>query len=597
MLHKLLDYEGGVTGSTVERPAAFAQLELDLVDRIQWRYEVIRPRVLFGDRTAQQRAHETSTHPDTVRTLRRRFQQHGMLGLLPANIEILIRERAGRTPEAVRREIDRLKTLYDGFHYRELARILSGTFGVPFDDRTVKKLWQQSPVSCQERLGWWNYHTHPDRYQARLEVIKLSYRGWDKVSIHRFLRVSRPTVNAWLRRFEAEHLAGLADGRRAPKAPARKIWLSLMVQVYHLQKAHPDAGEFRIWSLLGRSDVSVRTIGRVMAVNRLVYDDIPPVRRQGVKPAPGPHPYKARYRHPYWFIDGRRMDFAIDGVHWWSLIILEGYSRTLLAGMIAPTEATGVALRVLYTACLRYGAPAYLVSDSAGAYTSADFEAVCTRLQIPHKRIVSTQGESDQSWMETHFNVQRRLYDYQVSLARTPAELEPRHQAFIQTYNTIAHQGLLKDHRFPAIPVEILGTARGRVYTPEALARHFAQAVVPRTTNRYGCVTLHSYHFHVEEGLPRTQVLLWVCGEQLRAVVENVVLAEYRCRYDGREHRVQDIREGVFYPTRFASRQGRLIPVTPEDSMVVYRAKPLKRRVSRVSSPLQLLLLEVVATG
>jgi hypothetical protein len=51
-----------------------------------------------------------------------------------------------------------------------------------------------------------------------------------------------------------------------------------------------------------------------------------------------------------------------------------------------------------------------------------------------------------------------------------------------------------------------LGTARGRVYTPEELARHFAQAVLPRTTNRHGCVTLHSYHFYVEEGLPRTQV-------------------------------------------------------------------------------------------
>jgi hypothetical protein len=265
--------------------------------------------------------------------------------------------------------------------------------------------------------------------------------------------------------------------------------------------------------------------------------------------------------------------------------------------MIAPTEATWVALMVLYTACLRYGAPASLVSDSGGAYTSADFEAVCTRLQIQHERIVSTQGESYQNWMETHFNVQRRLYDYQFSLARTPAELEQRHQAFIQTYNTTAHQGLLKDHRVPAIPVEVLGTARGRVYTPEELARHFAQAVVPRTTNRYGCVTLHSYHFYVEEGLPRTQVLLWVCGEQLRAVFENVVLAEYRCRYDGREHRVQDIREGVFYLTRFASRQARLIPLTPEDSMVVYRAKPLRRRVPHISPPPQLLLFEVVTTG
>src|SRR6267142_1230270 len=111
------------------------------------------------------------------------------------------------------------------------------------------------------------------------------------------------------------------------------------------------------------------------------------------------------------------------------------------------TRATWVALMVLYTACLRSGAPRYLVSDSGGAYTSNDFEDICRRLQIQHETIESTQGERDQNLMETHVNIQRRLYDDQVSLARTPTELEPRHQAFIQTYNTTAHQGLLNDRR------------------------------------------------------------------------------------------------------------------------------------------------------
>jgi hypothetical protein len=178
------------------------------------------------------------------------------------------------------------------------------------------------------------------------------------------------------------------------------------------------------------------------------------------------------------------MDCALDGVNWWSLVILEGYPRTILAGMIAPTEATWVALMVLYTACLRYGAPVHLVSDSRGAYTSADFEAVCTRLQIQHETIVSTQGESYLNWMETHFNIQRRLYDYQFSLARTPAAFDQCHQAFIQTDNTTAHQGLLKDRRVPPIPVEVLGAAKGRMYAPEELAHHFSQAVCPQMTNR-----------------------------------------------------------------------------------------------------------------
>jgi hypothetical protein len=41
-----------------------------------------------------------------------------------------------------------------------------------------------------------------------------------------------------------------------------------MVEIYHLQKRYPDAGGFRIWSLRGKSDLSVRTVERIMALNR-----------------------------------------------------------------------------------------------------------------------------------------------------------------------------------------------------------------------------------------------------------------------------------------------------------------------------------------
>src|SRR6059036_2577878 len=75
-------------GLPMDSTAEFAPLQLRSVDQIQWRYEIIRPLVLFADRTATQRAHETATHPDTVRTLHRRFRQQGMVGLLPANVEV-----------------------------------------------------------------------------------------------------------------------------------------------------------------------------------------------------------------------------------------------------------------------------------------------------------------------------------------------------------------------------------------------------------------------------------------------------------------------------------------------------------------------------
>ena len=83
------------------------------------------------------------------------------------------------------------------------------------------------------------------------------------------------------------------------------------------------------------------------------------------------------------------------------------------------------------------------------------------------------------------------------------------------------------------------------------------------------CVTLHSYHCYVEQGLPKTQVFLWVYGQELRAVFDNVVLAEYYCSYDLRAHKVTNIRDGRFPPTRFPSAQGTLIPRHPQDSLIL----------------------------
>jgi hypothetical protein len=243
-------------------------------------------------------------------------------------------------------------------------------------------------------------------------------------------------------------------------------------------------------------------------------------------------------------------------------------------------------LIVLYTACLHEGDPETLISDSDGAFTSTAFEAVLTRLQIRHETIESTKGESYLNWMETHFDIQRRLYDYQFSLTTSPAAFEQAHQIFMATYNTIAPQGLLKDQFDPPIQLEVLGEAKGRTYSPEEISRKFSHDLLPCMTNRYGCVTLHHYHFYVEWGLPTTQVLLRLSGDRLRAVFDNVVVAEYRCQYDWRIRQVKDIRDGVFYSTRYASSQGALSPFNPREILVLYRPWS-ERHHARKASPAQ----------
>jgi hypothetical protein len=92
-------------------------------------------------------------------------------------------------------------------------------------NRELLKTWLQrhehGPMITDDSLGG------APLLNARLQVIKLYYQGWHKGSISRFLRVSRPTVDAWIQRFEAEQFAGLADKKRGPKHP-RKVWLPLM---------------------------------------------------------------------------------------------------------------------------------------------------------------------------------------------------------------------------------------------------------------------------------------------------------------------------------------------------------------------------------
>jgi len=275
-----------------------------------------------------------------------------MLGLLPGHLHIGPAGRRGRVPEAVVQELERLKGLYDGFQCRELARIIFSRLNHRLAHSTVNRLWSQLPPASPQQLPLLYYHSYPERSQARQQVIELYFQGWNKRSISRFLGVARPTINQWIGRFERDNLSSLEDHSRAPKAPVRKVWLPLMLEVYHLQKRHPDAGRFRMWSVLGHTEISVRTVGRVMALNKRVYDDIPHVRRNVAPKDPQPHPYQAKTPHEYWFIDGRIMDFKIDGVQWWSLMVLDGYSRTRLAGAVAPSEASWVALMVLYTACL-----------------------------------------------------------------------------------------------------------------------------------------------------------------------------------------------------------------------------------------------------
>ena len=127
-----------------------------------------------------------------------------------------------------------------------------------------------------------------------------------------------------------------------------------MLEIYHRHKRHPAAGGWRLGRLRGTTARAVRTGARIMARNRQVETDMPGTEALHTPPAlPQPHPFKAPMAHEDWGLDGRMRDCALQGHRWWRLSILDGSSRTMLAGAVAPSEANWSALTVLYRAWQR----------------------------------------------------------------------------------------------------------------------------------------------------------------------------------------------------------------------------------------------------
>jgi hypothetical protein len=67
----------------------------------------------------------------------------------------------------------------------------------------------------------------------------------------------------------------------------------------------------------------------------------------------GPPPSKRPFEHV--FIDIRYLDAKVEGAQLYTCWVLEGYSRTILAGTLAATQDLSLVLRVYYLALLNWG--------------------------------------------------------------------------------------------------------------------------------------------------------------------------------------------------------------------------------------------------
>jgi hypothetical protein len=441
------------------------------------------------------------------------------------------------------------------------------------------------------------FHEFDEAYEARWAVVRMYYQGWNKKSIANLLKLSRKHVTALIQAFERDGFAGLEDKRSRPaNHPHNQMTLPFMDKVFRAQLEYPDAGRFRLHGILeqqlGEDTPSETTVGRAMAHNRLwrhaphpLGQDADPVEKE-----PAELPYPPLYHHQYWFIDIRYL-VRFEGKWVYSICLIEGVSRTILAGMASRYQDEIAILQLLHAALGDYGSPWGIVSDNASVFTAEAFMRVLDGLEIQPCPI--EPGQPWQNLIESQLDVQRRLADAKFKQTETFEETQDQHAAFVQLFNTTRHWAHHERIDDRLTPVAVLDGRLGRVVTPQQLQRVFRHLQFRRTVTHFGCVSIQRYYIYAERGLANRRVSIWLYDDRLHIEYQQRLLARYSYRYERRSANIARIWNPKLYRTLFVSPQLELLELEEEQWQRVWRRPAYAKQRRRLKSDLKQLALDL----
>jgi transposase InsO family protein len=253
--------------------------------------------------------------------------------------------------------------------------------------------------------------------------------------------------------------------------------------------------------------------------------------------------------------------------------------------MASPYQDVVAVLQLLSAALSAYGRPEGIVSDNGSVFTSGAYEGLLTTLGIEVCHI--EKGKPWQNLIEAQFKVERRLADAQIERATTLAEIQERHAAFVETFNTTPHWA----HRVRAdglrTPEETLGWIHGRELAPDALPQALRTLQVARTVNRAGYVSVQRFYIYAERGLARRRVSIWLYDGRLHLAHQQALLAQYTYHAKRRGKRIREVDpHPQLYRTTYASPQLELWALDDAQWRKVVERPPYQRRRAQLPETL-----------
>ena len=228
-----------------------------------------------------------------------------------------------------------------------------------------------------------------------------------------------------------------------------------------------------------------------------------------------------------------------------------------------------------------YGCPEKLVSDNGSIFKADRATAIYAALAIAHKRIEHHQPW--QSYIETTFNVQRRMADWDFARATSWVGLQKVHDRWVEQYNAQehwAHRARRPERRTPA---SVLAWVVGRSQEPAALARLFQPVRYERRLDRAGYARFRRWRVYGNRAVARQDAQVWLSEETLTVGHGEEPLAYYTVK-GNRRGELLAVTEPRLLPARYQARQPRLWPWVP-NSAEWRLALPEPKRRRRLGPP------------
>ncbi len=241
---------------------------------------------------------------------------------------------------------------------------------------------------------------------------------------------------------------------------------------------------------------------------------------------------------------------------------------------------------ILYAAIRQHGVPGTLVSDSGAVFVTArQAKTIYAALGIEKREI--ERRKPWQNYIETTFNVQRRMADRDFAKATTWGELLAVHDQWVVDYNYQvhwAHQERDDDRRSPR---DVLGWVSGREITPEELHRLFYRTRFGRKLDKLGYVRFRHWRVYGEAGLAKEYAAVWLYAETLTIEFADEPLAQYTVRYQPDKAHLLTVEKGRLFERPYRSAQLPLWELSDTEWLKVVRRPPYAPRRLRPEAPMQ----------